>query len=1376
MDKKWQQVREIFDSALRRKPEERPAFVVEACGNDQTVLREVESLLSSLDSAESFLETPAVADIADALDSKSLELENGRTFAHYQIIRRIGEGGMGIVYLGRDLRLDRLVAIKLLNKRYERHEDNIRRFVREAKAASALNHPNILTIFEIGEYDESHYIVSEYIEGRTLREIIKGETMELRTIVDITAQIGNALAAAHKTRIVHRDIKPENIIVRDDGYVKVLDFGLAKLLPENVSGVFDKGMVQTQNTTASGMILGTVNYMSPEQARALSIDHRTDIFSLGVVLYEMITGVAPFKADTAADTIAAIIQREPPPPGRTRNDVPEELDNIVAKMVEKDRTARYSSAEELSTELKQLQRRLEFETDLEGTSQPNRQMEAATQVLSLTRAKRISRRETSNSIAVLPFANMSADQENEYFCEGLAEELLNALAKVEDLKVAARTSTFTFKNRNIEISEIGRALNVATILEGSVRKSGNKLRITVQLVSATDGFHLWSEKYDREMKDIFDIQDEITLAVVDALKVELLGEEKVALFNRYGHNPEAYELYLKGLYHNYKWTDEGFLKSLEYFEKALEKDPGFAPAYAKIADYYNFHSHVGGLSPNEIIGEWRAAAERALRLDESLPDAHLAMAHIYFYHDRNWAGAEHEFRRAIELNPNNAQAHKHYGLFLVSRERFDEAVAEAKKALSLDPLSVAVNFVAAWTYLYAGRFKDALELVRLMRELDTNAPQSFWLEGNLLLANGRYEQAADVLEKASALGDNQMALSMRGCAYGLAGRRDEALTILDQLFEIREGKYAAAFNIARVYAGLADRDKGFEWLEKAVEERNAELVHLKRIAEAGEKLYFGNDFSSDPRYLEILRRAGLPLQAGALTTSQRRRISRTSSSHEGRETLQSELQTKRQVNNTSVERRKWKWWPFGLLAVIVLGGLYLVYNYFAPAGKQIESIAVMPFVNETGDPQFEYLSDGMTDTLISSLSELPNIKVKARTSVFRYKGKEIDPKAIGRELGVQAIVNGRVAQRDGRTNVVLEVVDTETEDVIFSTKYNKPQSELVTLQSEIARDVSGKLQTKLSGADEAKVTKTHTADPEALQLYLKGQFYTHKGGRSNLLTAADYFNKAIEKDPNYALAYAGLALNYSSYDLYNLVPDWQKASASAKRALELDDSLAEAHLAAGDFRRAIELNPDYADAHVALCIHLTMTKRFDEGISECRKAHELDPASVVVATRLGAAYFFANRPDESIEVLARAHEMDPTLWVPLGYLGGAQTLKGQYTEAAATFRKAIEISDGSPNATSHLAFALAKAGQRDKAVKLIDELKRLGEREHINSFHFAVPYIGLGDKDEAFFWLGKGIDEGSIGFEMLDVHPWFNELRSDPRFTALLNRVKPPES
>jgi Flp pilus assembly protein TadD len=429
----------------------------------------------------------------------------------------------------------------------------------------------------------------------------------------------------------------------------------------------------------------------------------------------------------------------------------------------------------------------------------------------------------------------------------------------------------------------------------------------------------------------------------------------------------------------------------------------------------------------------------------------------------------------------------------------------------------------------------------------------------------------------------------------------------------------------------------------------------------------------------------------------------------------------------------------------------------------------------------------MTETLINSLSQIPNLSVKARSSVFRYKGKEFDPKKIAAELNVQAILTGRIVQRGEQMTLNLELLDAQTENILWGNKYERKSSDLVSLQREIARDVSGKLKSKLSGVEEAKVTKTHTADPEALQLYLQGQFYSHKGSRSNVLRATDHFNKAIEKDANYALAYAGLALNYRSYGFYNIAPpaDYKpKAKAAAMHALELDDSLAEAHVALGalgadnaeqEFRRAIELNPNYAEAHDALCVSLTYQKRFDDAIAECKKAQDLDPSSSIVTTDLGVAYAYARRPDEAIETFRRAHEMDPSLFVPLGYLGFAQTLKGQYTDAIATFRKAIEVSDGSPNAKSHLAYALAKAGQRDEALKLVDELKRQAAHQHIASFHFAIPYIGLGDKDEAFFWIGKGVDEQSIGVAELDVHPWFDDLRSDPRFTALLERMNLPE-
>jgi serine/threonine-protein kinase len=801
------------------------------------------------------METPAVARVADVIETNTKKLETGKCFGHYEIINQIGAGGMGEVYLAKDKKLDRNVAVKILNEEFSQDASNLNRFIREAKATSRLNHPNILVVHEIGQQENTNYIVSEFINGKTLREVIKEKRLKLSEVLDISIPIADALCTAHSSNIIHRDIKPENIMVRPDGVVKVLDFGLAKVVQQKDRSNFglEESTVQLSHT-AKDVIMGTVSYMSPEQARAQRVDARTDIFSFGIMLYEMLTGQQPFTGETFSHTIVAILEKEPPPLSQFISSFPPEIERIIKNCLAKKADKRYSMAKSLLDDLKDLKEELAFQSKLERRSASNKKTETETQFI---RAAITAKTEKRNSIAVLPFTNISAEAENEYFCDGLAEELLNALAKIDDLKVAARTSAFSFKNKNTEVSQIGKTLNVSTILEGSVRKSGNRIRISLQLINVADGYHLWSERYDREMKEIFDVQDEITLAVVDALKVKLFGEEKAAILKRYTDSPEAYELYLKGLYHCYKWTDEGFRKSIEYFEKALEEDPEFAPAYAKIADYYHFTSHIGLFSPHEIHPKWKAAAQRALEIDEGLADAHLAMAHIYFYFDRDWAKAEGEFERAIELNANSTDAHKYYGLFLASRERFDQAVAEGKKALALDPLSIAVNIVGGFIYLFVDRLDDALGLVRQMIELDSNAPQGYWVGGSLLMANGKYEEAVEAFQKSLSLGDNQMALAKLGCAYGLVGRRDEALKILDQLFEMRKCRYAAPFNIARVYAGLGDNDNAFEWMEKAVEERDADLVFLKRYVEAGAGVYLGASFSTDSRYEDILCRADL---------------------------------------------------------------------------------------------------------------------------------------------------------------------------------------------------------------------------------------------------------------------------------------------------------------------------------------------------------------------------------------------------------------------------------------------------------------------------------------------------------------------------------------
>ncbi len=802
-----------------------------------------------------------------------MTLTPGTKLGRYEIRSKIGEGGMGEVYLAEDTQLHRKVALKVLPAEVAAEQDRMRRFVLEAKSASALNHPNIITIYEIGEADDANFIATEYIEGKTLNKL---ESLSLTAALDVATQIASALQAAHSAGIVHRDIKPDNVMIRPDGLVKILDFGIAKLSgPPAIAGGLDlseppaaagglsvdaEAATAVKSGTSAGMIIGTSSYMSPEQARGKVVDARSDIFSFGVVLYEMLAGRKPFTGENAMDVIGSILTDEPRPLSQLLPKVPPEIERIINKALRKDREERYQTANDLLVDLKSLQKRLEFQAELERTSPPHKNAEAQTQIV---RAEPTAKTGPRNSIAVLPFANMSNDTENEYFCDGLAEELLNALAKIEDLKVAARTSAFSFKGKNTNVSEIGHALSVKTVLEGSVRKSGSRVRITVQLINAADGYHLWSERYDREMQDIFDVQDEITLAVVGALKLKLFGKEKALVTKRYTDNTEAYELFLKGRYYFSKHAGGGWQKALEYFEQAIEKEPEYAPAYAWISISLTHAWYFGVLSSDEAVPKSKAAANRAREIDSDLAEAHIALGNIHFYNDWDWQKAEHAYKRAIEVNPNSADAGMWYGLFLTSRERFDEAINEGRRTVELDPLSLFLNLNVGWIYLFADRLGGTLAQVRRMIEIEPNFNGACWQMGMVHLLKGRYEEAREEYRKAVALGSYPTVLSILGVACARLGKRDEAIDVLNQLLEMKQQQPVAAFDIARVYGGLDENDKTFEWLEKAIAERNGELVFLNLETKMGTGDVFGKDIRRDPRFPDILRRIGVPTDENA---------------------------------------------------------------------------------------------------------------------------------------------------------------------------------------------------------------------------------------------------------------------------------------------------------------------------------------------------------------------------------------------------------------------------------------------------------------------------------------------------------------------------------
>ena len=783
----------------------------------------------------------------------------GQKLGHYRILAQIGAGGMGVVYRARDERLYRDVALKVLPPRALADENARKRFRKEALNLSKLSDPNIAHVYDFDTQNGIDFLVMEYVDGVTLAEKIAKVALHENEVLSLGEQIARALEDVHERGIVHRDLKPGNIMVTTKGQVKLLDFGLARLLRANETDA-------TESITEMHQAAGTLPYMAPEQLLGAWSDFRSDIYAAGAVLYEMATGHRPFETKLSTALADEIIHGPPASPRQAKPDLSTGLEYIILKCLEKEPENRYQSARDLDVDLRRLRTPTTAPVAMPAARARTRLRRIVTatgitvvSVLAVLfglnvgrwRERGLGRRPSIHSIAVLPLVNFSLDPEQEYFADGMTEELISDLAKIRALRVISRTSAMQYKKAHKSLPKIAEELNVDAVVEGTVARSGDRVRITAQLIQAENDKNLWAQSYDRDLRDVLALQSEVAQSIAHAIQITLTPQEQARLEDTRPVNPEAHEAYLKGRYYWNKRTPEGVQKGLEYFQQAIHTDPAYAPAYAGLADCYDLLGTYRVLPPKEALQKAKTAAIRALELDDKLAEAHASLAAIKFLY-LEWDGVEKEFQRAIEVDPGYATAHHWYALFLAATARNQEALAEIKLAQRLDPLSLIINANVGWC-LYLGRdYDQAIEQLQKALELDPNFPAAYEYLGQAYLEKGMYEEAIATLRKAMSLSRNEASLkSELGNAYAAAGKKEAAIQILHDLLVQSSRTYVSPYDIAFVYAGLGDKDKLFQWLNKAAEDRSTALAEIK-VHPRFDKL------RKDPRFQDLLRRLGLP--------------------------------------------------------------------------------------------------------------------------------------------------------------------------------------------------------------------------------------------------------------------------------------------------------------------------------------------------------------------------------------------------------------------------------------------------------------------------------------------------------------------------------------
>jgi TolB-like protein/predicted Zn-dependent protease len=1243
---RWQNCTDLFNIAIEQPPNERAAFLERSCDGDEVLRRKVELLLKYHDTSGDFIKSPAFK-VAPELLAGDPEALIGQHLGCYRVDAIAGVGGMGVVYLAWDERLERKVALKLLPQSMVENEAELGRLKREARTASALNHPNIVTIHDIGEVGCTHYVATEFIEGTTLRERITKSAIPPNEAVDIAMQVASALCVAHRAGIVHRDIKPENIMLRPDGYVKVLDFGIAKLTLQETFGTTT--MLRAQPAPQQSLAFGTTRYMSPEQAMAQQVDARSDLWSLGVVLYEMLAARTPFEGETAADVMAAIFDRDPQPLKHCAPIVPPALQSVVDRSLRKDPAERYQTAEEMLSELRAIKEKAD------GIAARGARWIAVAAVaamlagLALFYAWRGGRTPPAHanavidkSIAVLPLQNLSDEKENAFFADGVQDELLSNLSKIKDLKVISRTSVMQYKSgarRNLK--EIAQQLGVSNVVEGSVRRSGDHVRVSVQLIDAHTDRHLWGENYDRKVADSVSLQGELATEIANAVGATLSPQEKARVVAKPTNNPAAYDAYLRARAIPVGWgfNAEGDVESaIRLYREAVKLDPNFTLAWAYLS-IAQIESYRLGVQQNAArLGASKDSLDRALALDPNLSEVHLARG----YHHANandYTAALVEFRRAEQGLPNSADVIQAIALVQRALGHWDEAVADLQRAVELDPRNVRASNNLALTYCAMRRFPEALAtLDRILAWAPTNA-RALLTKADALIATGNLQEAEPLLANADVPAN-------RRAMYALFQRNyAAAIEILsrDLAVERRQRDPHDILSLAYSQQLAGDLAAGRASYQKAIENFRDELdkVASGSYAEAFTHALLGEAY------------AGLGEAASAIAEGEKAMALLPSSKHPefGIHFEDMVAHNYAQLGDADhaipmlkrLLQTSYGGAPFLTPATLRLDPIWdpirndprfqeLTLEELPVSEK---SIAVLPFENLSKDEENAFFAGGVQDEILTNLAKVADLKVISRTSVMKYKsGLERNLREIANTLGVSHVVEGSVQRAAGRVRVNVQLIDARNDTHVWAEHYDRDVADIFAIQSEIAQQIANQLQAKLSPAEKAAILERPTTDPVAYAYYTRAKEMDRltdwEGNEKNLDQKVELLEKAIQHDPNFALAYCELAK--AQLDHFSGID--RKPFELAKKATET----------------GLRLRPDLAEPHLALARYYWFTGVVDhaEAVTHYDRAREElvivrrkwpnNPEALLIEAEVGR---HQNRWDASLANLRRASELDP---------------------------------------------------------------------------------------------------------------------------------------